>query len=78
MVQAKIKKELQRNKAVIVVFALSPALGRILLMGECEGNLSLSELHHVAATSRTPWPPSLPSKIHYSPSLRPSGTIFNK
>ena len=32
MVQANIKKEFQRNKAVIVVFALSPALGRILLM----------------------------------------------
>ena len=46
--------------------------------GECGGNLSLSELHHVAATSRTPWPPSLPSKIHYSPSFRPSGTVYNK
>ena len=32
MVQAKIRKERQRNKAVIVVFALSPALSRILLM----------------------------------------------
>ena len=66
------------SRTRILMHSLSPRISEFLNDCKAEDSLSLSQLHHVAATSRTRRRPSLHRQIGCQDKSRRSQTIFKK